>query len=337
MSSRNIYISYLRVLATIAVIAIHASTGFLTLFKAQSFDWNYANWINSFMRCSVPIFVAISGILLLPKEENTFLFYRKRIGKIVPPFIFWTIVYILYLFARIKNIDHLSWESIEDIVVQRVLSGANAHLWYLYMIIGLYLAIPFIRKFVVNARIKDIECFLAIWFLASFLKFPFIREYIPKIDFSFFTGYLGYLVLGYYISIKDFKWSISSIACLYLASVTITAFMTFYLSNKQQKYDPTFYNYLTPNTIICTAAVILISKQLWMQKIEMPKWISFIDKYSFGIYLIHIIPLNYLHPLCSMYLHTSLLIPFVTILTVVCSAILIYLIRLIPGGKHITG
>ena len=337
MSTRNIYISYLRVMATIAVVAIHASTGFLNLFNAYSFDWNYANWINSFLRCSVPIFVAISGILLLHKEENTLTFYKKRIGKILPPFIFWTIVYIFYLLIRVRNIDQLSWDTIFNTILQKVLTGANAHLWYLYMIIGLYLAIPFIRKFVVNARIKDIEYFLAIWFLASFLKFPLIKEYTPNIDLSFFTGYLGYLVLGYYISIKDINWPKSLWIYLYLISATITALMTFYLSSQHQKYDPTFYNYLTPNTIICTAAIIFFSKKLWSEKIKTPKWVELIDRYSFGIYLIHIIPLNYLHPICSTYLHSSLVVPCVTILTVVCSANLIYLLRLIPGGKYISG
>src|SRR5690606_3042437 len=93
MATKNNYISYLRVIATVFVILIHASTGFLNRFDADSFDWNYANWINSATRCSVPIFVMLSGALLLHKDAGTLLFYSKMIPKLFYPFAFWTIIY----------------------------------------------------------------------------------------------------------------------------------------------------------------------------------------------------------------------------------------------------
>ena len=88
MAEKNIYISYLRVIATVYVVLIHASTGFLVHFDATSFNWNYANWINAATRCAVPIFVTITGALLLPKEETTGAFYKKRFPKLFYPFAF---------------------------------------------------------------------------------------------------------------------------------------------------------------------------------------------------------------------------------------------------------
>ena len=174
--------------------------------------------------------------------------------------------------------------------------------------------------------------------MASFLKFQFIKEYFPKIDLSFFTGFLGYLVLGYYLSIKQFNWSRFILSGVYITCGTATALLTFYLSIKQQKYDPTFYNYLTPNTIICTAAILLLGKQICNTKSgDLPIWVSLVDRYSFGIYLVHIIPLNYLHPFCMTYLHSSLAVPIVTLLTVVSSMVIIYILRILPGGKYISG
>jgi len=86
------YISILRIIATIAVIAIHASSGYLNGSDIAGFDWKYANLINSFTRFSVPVFVMLSGALLLTKEENTSEFYKKRLLKLCYPFIFWTII-----------------------------------------------------------------------------------------------------------------------------------------------------------------------------------------------------------------------------------------------------
>ncbi len=156
MEEKSAHIIYLRVIATIFVIFIHASTGFLYRIDTHAFDWNYANWINAATRCSVPIFVIISGYLLLKKEEATGTFYRKRIPKLVYPFVFWTIVYLVYYFYRYTNFELLSAEKIGAIILDKMLHGANAHLWYLYMIIGLYLAIPFLRKILINSSKREI-------------------------------------------------------------------------------------------------------------------------------------------------------------------------------------
>jgi len=112
MAEKNPYLIYLRVIATIFVVLIHASTGFLNRIDTNAFDWNYANWINAATRCSVPIFVIISGTLLIPKDEDTWTFYRKRLPKIIYPFLFWSIIYLIYYFYRYTKFDQLSNEKI---------------------------------------------------------------------------------------------------------------------------------------------------------------------------------------------------------------------------------
>ncbi len=85
--ARTSYISILRIVAIFLVILIHSSSGYLNSNEFESFDWSYANWLNSFSRFAVPLFVVISGALLLQKDESTGQFYRKRLLKIVPPFL----------------------------------------------------------------------------------------------------------------------------------------------------------------------------------------------------------------------------------------------------------
>lgn len=337
MTEKNIYISYLRVIATVFVILIHASTGFLNNFNPDSFNWNYANIINSFTRCAVPIFVMLSGALLLPKSEETLVFYKKRVTKLLLPFGFWTIIYTIYYFYKYTKFERLSQSQILEIIQDKVLHGANAHLWYLYMILGIYLAIPYLQKLLKQLSIKEIEYFLIIWGISMIIMNKRFYSNVPKFDLTFFSGYIGYLILGYYLSVKDFRSNKFIHLLIYIIGGIITAIGTYLLSAEVKKYDPMFYYYLFPTTAFCAFFLFTTAKKYFSKKTNLPKWIQVIDQYSFGIYLVHIIPLNYLHPLFSKYMSTMFVIPLVTIATTIASICIIYLFRKIPYGKYISG
>lgn len=337
MQERNIYISYLRVIATIFVVLIHASTGFLYNFKADSFNWDYANWINSATRCAVPVFVTLSGVLLLPKDEGTMSFYKKRLPKLLYPFAFWTLIYLIYYFYRYTNFSALPLGQILRIAQDKILHGANAHLWYLYMIIGLYFTIPFLRKIIKLASVREIEIFLIFWALSMFVNYKIFYKYVPKIDLTFFSGYVGYLVLGYYLSIKSISWPKIIPYLGYVITVLFTGYISWQISFEMGKYDSTFYNYNFFNTALITAFLFIAIKLSFQNKQTLPKWVSIVDKYSFSIYLIHILPLNYIHPWVSKYMTTLYVIPLASVLTVIASILIAYLLRLIPGGKYISG
>lgn len=338
MAEKNSYVVYLRVIATIFVVLIHASTGFLYHIDTKAFDWNYANWINAATRCSVPIFVMISGALLIPKDENTWLFYKKRIPKLLYPFAFWTIIYLVYYFFRYTKFELLSTEKILSICADKILHGANAHLWYLYMIIGLYMAIPFIRKIIIQSTQREIEVFLALWMLSMCFMSKPLYAAMPKFDLTFFSGYVGYLVFGYYLSIRatEFKKNQLLFAAVFILMVVIGAIGTNILNQHTKKLDTFFYNYVFVTTAIAAGALFLLIKESTKQG-EVPRWVSLVDKYSFGIYLSHIIPLNYLHPLISKYLSTAWVLPLATISTIMASIVITFVIRKLPWGRYVSG
>lgn len=337
MATKNNYISYLRVIATVFVILIHASTGFLNRFDADSFDWNYANWINSATRCSVPIFVMLSGALLLHKDEETLLFYRKRIPKLFYPFAFWTIIYLIYYFYRYTKFSILSSEKIIAIAQDKILHGANAHLWYLYMIIGLYLAIPYLRKIINQVSIRELEIFLVLWFISMIVMNKFYYPVVPKFDLTFFSGYLGYLVLGYYLSVKSFNWNKWMYIIGYVVISIFTVYMTYTWSLSANKYNPHWYNYVFPNTALAAGFLFIFFKKIIPQDAKLPKWIQIVDEYSFGIYLVHILPLNHIHPFVSKYMSKVYVIPLATLLTILSSIGITYVLRKIPYGKYVSG
>lgn len=339
MAEKNTYLIYLRVIATVFVVLIHASTGFLYHIDTSAFDWNYANTINAATRCAVPIFVVISGSLLLQKNENIYIFYKKRLPKLFYPFVFWTLVYLIYYFYRYTNFGLLSTEKILSISLDKILHGANAHLWYLYMIIGLYIAIPFIRKIIVQSSIREIELFLLFWILAMCITNKAFYTVTPKLDLTFFSGYIGYLVLGYYLCIKRFRFSNKRLifASTYLLMVIIGAIGSYLLHQHTDKLNTFFYNYLLVTTALAAAALFLWIKECTRRTKTIPDWILIIDRYSFGIYLSHIIPLNFLHPLISVYVTTAWVIPLATMATIIASVIITFILRKLPYGKYISG
>ncbi|ERJ61087.1 acyltransferase [Sphingobacterium paucimobilis] len=337
MAEKNTYIIYLRVIATVFVVLIHASTGFLYHVDTTTFDWNYANWINAATRCSVPLFVVISGALLLQKDENIGEFYKRRLPKLIYPFIFWTIIYIIYYFYRYTNFATLSFEKIWDITWDKILHGANAHLWYLYMIIGLYLTIPFLRKILVQCNLKEIELFLLLWFSSMFISNREFYSIMPKFDLTFFSGYIGYLVLGYYITTVDFKWHKLAAPIGYITVTLITAIGTYLLNKKGAKLNTLLYNYVFPTTATSAAFLFLWVRQSVTKTGTVPRWILIIDKYSFAIYLSHILPLNFLHPVFSRHMSTGWVIPLATISTIITSILLTFILRKMPYGRYISG
>lgn len=335
MSEKSVFISYLRVIATVFVILLHASTGYLYNYESMGFNWNYSNLIHSATRCSVPIFIMISGALLLPKAEDTMLFYRNRLPKLLYPFVFWTIIYLLYYFYRYTNFQDLSAHQIREITVDKILHGANAHLWYLYMIIGLYLAIPFLAKLMRQLTVREIELFLALWLIAMVIMNKRWTVYTPKFDLTFFSGYMGYLVWGYYLTVKQINWRPMYIWAGYLVVVVFTFWATHQLSAQNNKYDPLFFNYVTPNTAII-ASLLFIGIKTWNPS-RIPKWMAIIDKYAFGVYLSHIIPLNYIHPILAKHFSTTWLIPLATLSTLLLSIAITFFIRKVPYGKYVSG
>src|SRR5690606_41179250 len=119
---------------------------------------------------------------LLDKKEKTSAFYRKRLSKICIPFFVWSIIYLIYHFYRYTHFNVLPFSQVIDISIDKLMHGASAHLWFLYMIVGLYLAIPFLRIIINQASDKEILFFISLW--AVELQYMYIEytKCLPPID-----------------------------------------------------------------------------------------------------------------------------------------------------------
>ncbi len=203
-----VYIDVLRVLAALAVVVIHVSDRVVTqLDPCGPVDWWIGLFAESSTRWAVPVFVMISGVLMLTPSRNEPLgvFLRRRGLRILPPLLFWSAI---YLGAHALIINHLHLQGMPahfalDDALELLAYGAPAdHLWYLCMLPGLYLLVLPWRDWV--RRVSPAQCLAAaaaILGVGSVYRCT-LAYFTDGREIAWFSGILlsGYLLLGYWLS-----------------------------------------------------------------------------------------------------------------------------------------
>ena len=339
------WINNLRLVALYAVIVLHCTSLLLMQYgKVSTSDWLVADFLNATVRFAVPVFVMITGALLLHREYEIGSFLKKRLVRVVVPFLFWSLIYIGYslyneeitftgdVWANVKNVLHL------------LKTGSSYHLWYVYMLIGLYFFIPVIGKFVRHASEKEILYFLVIWFGVMLITQPYLVRYNPSVDMHYFAGFVGYLVLGHYLAFKDFNikhlrlWMI----LLFLFSIGLITVGSRWVMTDHKWPSTMFFEPVSPAIVLLAASVFLIFK-LSAPKLS-PVIIrirDFAGGFNYGIYLAHALVLYFLEdPLGISYkLCTPIIaIPLTALICFIVTLPLVWLVSKVPFvGKWISG
>ncbi|HEU5347803.1 MAG TPA: acyltransferase family protein, partial [Ktedonobacterales bacterium] len=141
VSRRVLYLDILRIVAMLAVVCIHTTAGVLYDVSARkTLDWRAAMVLTAGSRWCVPMYVLLSGAFLLTyrRRYTSREFIRSRLLRIGVPFLAWSIIYMIWS-AMIVHQTHIStWADVWNQLVY----PAYYHLWFFYMLIGLYLATP---------------------------------------------------------------------------------------------------------------------------------------------------------------------------------------------------
>ena len=195
----------IRSIALFLVVLDHASS-WGNFYQASNLRLYY--FIQSIAKAGVPLFLMISGYLLLePKKETIRMFLTKRAKRILLPFVVWSYLYIW--FQQIAPLQDWQRAFSADASIRSInilISPAYGHLWYIYLLIGLYLAVPFLRK--INQNMTDNETVyiltimsikVIITFIQGVLGHPVVNSSMLVIVFCdyivFFEG--GYLLRKY--------------------------------------------------------------------------------------------------------------------------------------------
>lgn len=335
----------LRVLATVSVIILHVSADVLYLYGSISkLYWWAGNLYDSLVRFSVPMFLMLTGALMFRKNYELKDFLKRKFMRIIIPFLFWSLIYLIYnLKTEIYKEGQMTLYSILKWVFIQLKTGSSYHLWYIYMIIGIYLFIPIIGKWIRNSTEKEILYFLFIWLFVTLLNQPYVvvLNIKPNIDFTYFSGYIGYLVLGFYLSIKQFNSNIINKASigLIIFGASITVLGTYFFTVADGKFSEVFFGYLSPNILIFSIGIFLLFKNYNYSNTKTASFTRFVSKYSYGIYLVHVLVLTELAKKgINCYTVSPIIgIPLTTIICLIISGIIIYTVHKIPFGKYISG
>lgn len=192
------YIDRLRILACLAVILMHVTLGSLETVAPFSVLWWIGHWICLVSQWAVPVFVMISGALLLDPtrgaSETVSVFYKKRLRRIGWPLLFWTTAY--FVIRRVFDHEPVSAGYILTHLLQ---ADPPYHTYFLFVIAGLYLITPTVRILVQNMSASQRQgLILLIFALAA--GYSLANAWFwgnGRFLFSFFVPYLGYYLCGY--------------------------------------------------------------------------------------------------------------------------------------------
>jgi surface polysaccharide O-acyltransferase-like enzyme len=306
--NRLIYADVLRALATVAVIVLHIASTYIYGFSGMARDeWWAANFYDSATRWCVPIFLMLSGSLLLrPNSQSPGIFLWKRATRVLVPFLIWNAVYLWFEYGTfILNNGYVPWLQ----VVTKVLQGqVRYHFWFVYLIISLYLIIPVLRTFVQHAAKADLRYYLWLWVILSFLSillrvlklFHLLSEDVWVFSVLELTGYAGYFILGWAMSVHAISFSRNTLLGLLIAGFLLTLQGTFVMTNYKNSLIEMFYENLQPTVMMMSIAVFGLVQRAFTHPDRnvspaVARFLADFTKLSFGIYLMHVLVMEQLN------------------------------------------
>lgn len=348
---RNYQMDILRVLACLLVMWQHASENYYIgpppdFLPVREYSTYIVGFLSSADRCAVALFVMISGYFLLPMRGTAREFFHKRSVRLVLPFIVWSVAYAVYfMFSRgdslqqcLTNIAHIPVNFGTDI----------GHMWYVYMLIGLYLLVPVISPWLQSASKRILQFYLCIWLITSLL--PYIHLLFPSVwgecywnptpMLYYFTGFGGFFVLGFYFRKFGCPSRLVS-ALLFIVGWLVTVFV-FNSRIQTAESIPSLelsWNECSGNVALMAVGIFGFVNSFHVEgKGFFGNLLTDIAKKGYAIYLAHVIVETELAKVMVGSFHSVIIeIPIIAISSYILTYIMIKLMSYLPKAKYWLG
>lgn len=365
-AERIVFVDYIRAIACFLVILVHASENFYAadssgLAGNVSRLANEANrfWVAFYdggvSRTCVPLFMVVSAFLLVPLKPGVTMgqFYHRRFLRILPPFLFFALLYCFLPLAW----GGMSWEqSLADLkLLPFNFPSMAGHLWFMYPLISLYLIMPVVSPWLERATAKEERTFL--WLFVGSTFMPWLHRFVAAELWGecfwngyhmlwYCSGYLGYLVLAHYIRVH-LDWSRSKRLRLgtfcFLLGAVFTAWSFWWKGVPGGPIETPLlewsWEFCTPNVLCATFGAFLL-----FSCIKRPnRFVKELARLSFGMYLVH---LFFLAPIASFFVNGDqanplvpvyMAIPCIALLSYICCAVTVKALSYLPGSKWLIG
>jgi len=310
VAPRILWADFIRSLGILLVILGHVSGIAVQRFQSVALnDWQAGNIYNVIARSCVPLLFMVSGALLLPKQENLTDFYRKRFNKVIFPFLFWSIMYLLWKEGCFNFTgEYHCYSSYSPFVVVKIwvlsilTTPAEYHLWFMYELFAAYMLTPVLRILATDENRKYLWYLLAIWFVFGPAQRFFEQRFQMQLifDLGYLTGYIGYFIFGYLITqIRITKPLALAAALVYMATAWFTGNITSQFTGLVGRLVDNFQNLLSWNVSLMATSLFILLKAAAEKIFSTPKpvitkVIGHLSAVSYGMYLIHVFIIAFL-------------------------------------------
>lgn len=286
------WIDFVRAIAILTVLYIHATDGIFIISSDAILNYTLSSRIFNFAslfigRIGVPFFLMITGYLLLDRsynDERVRKFWEKNCKGLIIITIIWAAIYAISLqFITVGS---------GQVNVGEAGNLFFSHMWYMPMIIGMYLSMPFVsealKKFSSNTIWQATIVFTLLAFLLPFITLVLDMHGIQNVNIQYCLGFSGgiygiYIILGYLVKKGQFKKYKSSILWLIsIISFAICVLFQYYAFSKGYAFN-LWYEF----PFILTGSFALFELCSRVEKVKAYSIVTFLAKYSFAVFLVH--------------------------------------------------
>ncbi|MEM6552657.1 MAG: acyltransferase family protein [Planctomycetota bacterium] len=297
-NDRALYLDVLRVVAILCVVTVHVSDSIVwasTWYVDDPSYWWAGNIYNAAAKIGVPLFVMVSGALLLhsKRADHPLRFLRRRFWRLLPAFIIWSAAYSLWT-AYIYDDSFTISKSLQAFAD----GGTYYHLWFIYMISVLYLITPMLRPMIERGSRGLLIYAVALWSLWVIVLPAAQRTFGLEgsgIEIYSFIAYAGYFILGALLGTLCVRgWLSVWVALVTLGSLWFNAQSIEAAVRDAGGYlEDLEYDFsLSPGAPVLAAGVFLLAKLVPWSTLAGQGWwpaslISLFSVTSFTVYLSH--------------------------------------------------
>lgn len=310
--SRSNLVQVFRALAIIAVVMIHTSPP----------DYGQV-FIRPFINFAVATFLFLSGYLTKIENDDWPHFYKKRILRVLIPYVVWTVLYTL------------ASRDLAKLPTNLLLAKAIVPMYYIFVYIQFVLLTPLLGKLALS-RYQFLGWFVApiavlvfkyYWLLTGQDLNPYVNIIWDKSCLGWFTFYYLGLLLGNRIITKHY--SLKVLILFYSVSIVLQmaeGYGWLMLGETNCGSQVKLSSFLTSSLFLLIVYTILQRGQYDVKS----KFLLMLGDYSFGIYLCHIMVMKVL---AFVPAYSSLPFPITSAIVLLLSLAFCYIGEKVCGGK----
>ena len=329
------YLSWLRVLGCLGVVILHSFYGSIGSYGEGSTPMLLGMTVRSAMMGAVPVFVMVSGALLLDPEREITIgkVFRKYIVRMLSALLLFSLLF--YLFDRFLA---GSTATPLEALLKLYTGGGWSHLWYLYLMVGLYLLLPVYRLVSAQAGEREL-CYLLAVYTVFLCVLPLINTLIgSKAAFYIctYTVYPLYFFLGWALRSGKLRLHPAIAAVLFVLGTALLGVGGYVAC----RYSLTPLRKLLNNyaflPVLMQATGLFALLEIWEP--NGGRLLAELDRLTFGTYLLHMAALKAVLVVLGFdpYRHGGALTVLGLCLAVFFVSMLVtWVLKLIPGLRKL--